>query len=72
MYGYALARYARLRGEARPAWAAHLDTNPRITSEEEPSIAARGVNAVTDLGDRYTLFLAADMNRCSSPCVSRA
>jgi hypothetical protein len=30
MYGYALARYARLRGEAKPAWAAHLDTNPRI------------------------------------------
>lgn len=29
MYGYALARYAWLRGEEHPAWAAHLDTNPR-------------------------------------------
>jgi hypothetical protein len=29
MYGYALARYAWLRDEERPAWAAHLDTNPR-------------------------------------------
>ncbi|MEU9128640.1 hypothetical protein AB0D08_11095 [Kitasatospora sp. NPDC048540] len=28
-YGYALACYAHLRGEARPGWAAHLDTNPR-------------------------------------------
>jgi hypothetical protein len=30
MYGYALARYARLRGEPKPAWAVHLDTNPRV------------------------------------------
>jgi hypothetical protein len=29
MFGYALARYAWLRGETDPAWAAHLDTNPR-------------------------------------------
>jgi hypothetical protein len=29
MYGYALARYAWLRGETGPAWAARLDTNPR-------------------------------------------
>jgi hypothetical protein len=29
MYGYALARYAWLRGEADPDWADHLDTNPR-------------------------------------------
>jgi hypothetical protein len=29
MYGYALARHAWLRGETSPAWAAHLDTNPR-------------------------------------------
>ncbi|MEV4612936.1 hypothetical protein AB0K43_10070 [Kitasatospora sp. NPDC049258] len=28
-YGYALACYAQLRGEGRPSWAAHLDTNPR-------------------------------------------
>lgn len=28
-FGYALARYARLRGEADPPWAAHLTTNPR-------------------------------------------
>ena len=28
MYGYALARYAWLRGETAPAWATHLDTNP--------------------------------------------
>lgn len=28
MYGYALARYAWLRGESRPAWARQLDTNP--------------------------------------------
>ena len=31
MYGYALARYAVLRGEAKPAWAAYLDTNPRVS-----------------------------------------
>jgi hypothetical protein len=30
MYGYALARYAWLRGEADPEWAKHLDTNPRV------------------------------------------
>jgi hypothetical protein len=30
MYGYALARYAWLRGEAKPAWAKYLDTNPRV------------------------------------------
>lgn len=29
MYGYALARYAWLRGEADPAWSRYLDTNPR-------------------------------------------
>jgi hypothetical protein len=29
MYGYGLARYAWLRGEADPGWARHLDTNPR-------------------------------------------
>jgi hypothetical protein len=29
MYGYALAYYAYLRGETDPAWAEHLDTNPR-------------------------------------------
>jgi hypothetical protein len=30
MYGYALARYATMRGESAPAWAAYLDTNPRV------------------------------------------
>ncbi|MDX6235772.1 MAG: hypothetical protein QOG10_587 [Kribbellaceae bacterium] len=34
MYGYALARYAWLRGEASPSWAAHLDTNPRSYLKE--------------------------------------
>ncbi|WP_281897362.1 hypothetical protein [Phytohabitans aurantiacus] len=29
MYGYGLARYAWLRGEADPAWARYVDTNPR-------------------------------------------
>jgi hypothetical protein len=29
MYGYALARYAWLRGETDPPWAHYLDTNPR-------------------------------------------
>ena len=29
MYGYGLARYALMRGEPDPAWARHLDTNPR-------------------------------------------
>ncbi|HVK24471.1 MAG TPA: hypothetical protein VM677_24195 [Actinokineospora sp.] len=29
MFGYGLARYAWMRGEHRPDWAAHLDTNPR-------------------------------------------
>lgn len=29
MFGYALARYSWLRGETSPAWAEHLDTNPR-------------------------------------------
>jgi hypothetical protein len=28
MYGYALARYAVMRGEDNPGWARHLDTNP--------------------------------------------
>ncbi len=30
MFGYALACYARLRGERQPPWARYLDTNPRI------------------------------------------
>jgi hypothetical protein len=34
MYGYALARYAWLRGESAPAWAARLDTNPRVYLKE--------------------------------------
>jgi hypothetical protein len=29
MHGYALARYAWLRGETDPGWAGYLDTNPR-------------------------------------------
>ncbi|MEU8227054.1 hypothetical protein [Kribbella sp. NPDC048915] len=29
MYGYALGRYAWLRGEREPDWARYLDTNPR-------------------------------------------
>jgi hypothetical protein len=29
MWGYALARYALLRGEPDPDWASYLDTNPR-------------------------------------------
>ncbi|NUP50897.1 MAG: hypothetical protein HOW97_26835 [Catenulispora sp.] len=29
MFGYALARLARLRGERDPEWARHLETNPR-------------------------------------------
>ncbi|WP_116510694.1 hypothetical protein [Micromonospora sp. B006] len=29
MYGYALARYGWLRGEADPGWARYVDTNPR-------------------------------------------
>jgi hypothetical protein len=29
MFGYALARYAWLRGEADPAWGRYVDTNPR-------------------------------------------
>lgn len=29
MFGYALARYAWLRGEPSPPWARYLDTNPR-------------------------------------------
>ena len=29
MYGYALARYAWLRGESSPGWAKYLDVNPR-------------------------------------------
>jgi hypothetical protein len=30
MFGYALAYCARQRGETNPAWAARLDTNPRV------------------------------------------
>ena len=29
MFGYALACYARRRGEADPSWAQALDSNPR-------------------------------------------
>ncbi|MGW0433233.1 hypothetical protein ACWDV4_11935 [Micromonospora sp. NPDC003197] len=29
MFGYALARYAWIRGETDPPWGRHLDTNPR-------------------------------------------
>ncbi|HEX6453948.1 MAG TPA: hypothetical protein VF060_31355 [Trebonia sp.] len=30
MFGYALARYTLLRGDPKPSWARHLDTNPRV------------------------------------------
>ncbi|MFE3225228.1 hypothetical protein [Nocardia sp. NPDC059228] len=30
MYGYALACWTVMRGDPRPAWSAHLDTNPRV------------------------------------------
>ncbi|WP_330182911.1 hypothetical protein OHB26_04150 [Nocardia sp. NBC_01503] len=30
MYGYALACWAVMRGDPKPAWAGHLDTNPRV------------------------------------------
>ncbi|MET8153858.1 hypothetical protein [Actinoplanes sp. NPDC005259] len=30
MYGYALARYAVMRGERRPRWIRTVDTNPRV------------------------------------------
>ena len=33
-YGYALARYALLRGEDNPHWARHLDENPRAYSKQ--------------------------------------
>ena len=29
MFGYALARYAWMRGESDPDWADHVDINPR-------------------------------------------
>jgi hypothetical protein len=29
MYGYALARYAVMRGETRPSWFRFVDSNPR-------------------------------------------
>jgi hypothetical protein len=28
-FGHALAHYAIMRGEPRPAWSGHVDTNPR-------------------------------------------
>jgi len=30
IYGYALARFARERGEAKPEWVKHLSTNVRV------------------------------------------
>ncbi|GAB0101301.1 hypothetical protein JMUB6875_02650 [Nocardia sp. JMUB6875] len=30
MYGYALACWTVMRGDPKPAWARHLDTNPRV------------------------------------------
>jgi hypothetical protein len=41
MYGYALARYAWLRGEPAPAWARHLDTNPRAVFRQGLRYLAR-------------------------------
>lgn len=43
MYGYALARYAWLRGEVDPDWARYLDTNPR-------SFLKRGLRYVKQTG----------------------
>jgi hypothetical protein len=42
MYGYALARYAWLRGESKPAWARYLDTNPRAFLGQGLRHLARG------------------------------
>ncbi|WP_350276939.1 hypothetical protein [Kribbella sp. HUAS MG21] len=43
MYGYALARYAWLRGETAPAWAERLDTNPREWMKQGLRWLAAGV-----------------------------
>jgi hypothetical protein len=43
MYGYALARYAWLRGETKPDWAHHLDTNPREWMKQGLRYLAAGV-----------------------------
>jgi hypothetical protein len=43
MYGYGLARYAWLRSEARPAWAAYLDSNPRAFFKRGLRYLARSV-----------------------------
>jgi hypothetical protein len=43
MYGYALARYAWLRGETDPDWARYLDTNPR-------SLLKRGLRYLKQAG----------------------
>jgi hypothetical protein len=41
MFGYALARYAWLRGEPAPAWARFLDTNPRALLKQGLRYLAR-------------------------------
>jgi len=44
MFGYALARYAWLRGEPDPPWARHLDTNPRAFLKQGLRYLAQGGN----------------------------
>jgi hypothetical protein len=50
MFGYALARYAWLRGEAEPGWARFLDTNPRSFLKRGLRYLARVPAPRTDQG----------------------
>jgi hypothetical protein len=47
LFGFALARFAQLRGEADPPWAHALDTNPRVYMKH----ATKYLNAVETGGD---------------------
>lgn len=48
MYGYALARYAELRGESRPRWAKYLDTNPKAYLRQSLRWLSRETPAAPD------------------------
>ncbi len=45
MYGYALARFARMRGENRPDWAPYVDANPRSYLKKALRYLAKQTNS---------------------------
>ena len=68
MLGYALARYAILRGEPEPEWAEHIDNNPRTYMRRAAAVVRRiFTEYVAGLG---VTAIANRLNADDIPCPS--